>query len=346
MKRHLLPAAVGCAALMLGILVGSIHQRLVQKRLAAQVARSTPSAPPQPAEPTASVATKDEVYPEDDGLTPFDIEWFIDRHPGGDLTRLWERLKVKNESGSFGWGCVNCKAQSFYHNLDDDADDEVVLRIADRMTESFRYLIFKQRGHKDTSLLGHIDAWAKYKPSTHSVLLSGGKAWLVVESQAASGSGLAAYYHTIYQVSARSVKPVAAYFSEIAQHDWEFPSRDVVGRPVSVEIQNGIVKATVSYTVDYSTRIDGKEVPLFVKRQTAVLIDDRLDTTLSNITRHEFETVYNFDSLFEDAFLKYNRSELREIAVGRNESKKEWLKQFLETCENSSIKRELSSLLR
>ena len=49
----------------------------------------------------------------------------------------------------------------------------------------------------------------------------------------------------------------------------------------------------------------------------------------------------------DDEFLKYNRSELRAIATGRDATKKEWLKEYLETCESSSgIKRELMSLLR
>jgi hypothetical protein len=72
-----------------------------------------------------------------------------------------------------------------------------------------------------------------------------------------------------------------------------------------------------------------------------------LIASVSNITPHEFETVFQIDSMFDDEFLQYNRSELRAIAVGRNAAKKKWLKEYLETCESkSSVKRDLLSLLR
>ena len=351
-RGFLLRAAVGCVTLAAGILAGSVHHHLVQKRLAAQTAHATANVPAQAA-PTSQNSATEESYPESKGLTASDIEWFIERHPAADLTRLWERLKIKNEFGTFGWGCVNCKAQSFNYNLDNDPDQEIVMRIEDESTNSYRYLIFKDHGYDDTPLLGHIDAYAKYRPSTNVVLLSGGKAWLVIESQAASGSGLAAYLHTIYQVSPRGVKPVVSYFSEISQHGgFDYPSRDIVAKPVSCEVRAGRVKATVSYTIEYSFYGDHKHRSLFTKHQTAVLIGGRtldktrLDTTASNITPHEFETVFNFDSMFEDAFLRYNRSELRAIAKGRDALKKQWLKEYLEMCENSRMKRELLSLLR
>ena len=56
---------------------------------------------------------------------------------------------------------------------------------------------------------------------------------------------------------------------------------------------------------------------------------------------YEFETIYNFDSMGEDDFLTFNRDELRAIAAGRDSEKKAWLKEFLDTCEDSPFKREL-----
>jgi hypothetical protein len=114
------------------------------------------------------------------------------------------------------------------------------------------------------------------------------------------------------------------------------------------------MKATVSYTVRYFGRDDEDDKGLFTKQQTAVLTavvggdSTNLIAGGSNITNHEFETVFNFDSMGDDEFLQYNRAELRAIAAGRDASKKKWLKEYLETCEtsHSSIKRELLSLLR
>lgn len=357
MRRFLLPAMVGCAALVVGIVVGSIHQHLSHKRQSANVTQAVPTnLPAQPAE-GAALPPADNNYSEDKGLTPWDIEYFIDEHPNANLTPLFERLKVR-ESGVYPidsssyWQCSNCKAQLFEYNLDDDVHGEVVVRIANRMVESYRYLIFKHVNN-ETKFLGHIDAWGKYRPSTHTVLLSGGKQWLVVESQAATGSGLSANLHTIYEISKRGVKPGVSYLSEIHQSGSFRPTKRIVAQPVACEIEAGRMKATVSYSVEYFLWDEGHETSLFTKQQTAVLTatvgrdSTRLDAAASNITNHEFETVFNFDSMGDDEFLNFNRSELRAIAVGSDATKKKWLKEYLETCESSSgVRRELLSLLR
>jgi hypothetical protein len=54
-----------------------------------------------------------------------------------------------------------------------------------------------------------------------------------------------------------------------------------------------------------------------------------VDTARSEITPHELETIYNFDSMGTEDFLQYNRAELRAIATGNNSEKKSWLKDFL-----------------
>ena len=348
MRRFVLHAAVGCAAFLVGVVAGSMHQTLVQKRVLANVAQSTPP----PAVITPRIVT-DQNYPDDEGLSPRDIEYFIDRHPQANLKRLWERLGMQNKSLDPDVNCSNCKAQSFYYNLDDDLHEEVLLRIDDPLRESYMYLIFKHRANGDTQFLGYIHARSKYRPSRHVVLLSGGKAWLIVERQTANGSGLAAYRHTIYQVTPRGVKPAVSYFSEIFQSgSAPFPARQIIAFPVSCEAQAGSVKVTVSYAIEYSIYGADDRKSLFTKQQTAVLIGaigsgtTRLEPGGSNITQHEFETVFNFDSMGEEEFVNYNRSELRAIAAGRDLTKKEWLKNYLDAYGDSGSKRELLPLLR
>jgi hypothetical protein len=350
MRRFLPRLAIACAAFLAGSLIGSVHHQLLQKRLP-KVEQATPAPPPAPLTPSLETEVN---YPEDEGLTPRDIEYFINANPRANLTPLSKRMGLRDEeSGSHEWHCNNCTAQRFHYNLDDDRYEEILLRIAAPMNEYYRYLIFKERGLNGSQLLGHIGVWSKYRPSSHAVLLSGGKAWLVIDGQSANGSGLAAYHHTIYRVSSRDVKPVLSYFSEIHQSGFgPWPTRTVLARPVSVEVQNGTVKGTVSYTIEYFAPNGREGIALFAKRQTAVLVGSYatgstfLHANASDITPHEFETVFNFDSMREEEFLNYNRSELRAIAVGRDREKKEWLKESLATFENSGIKRELLSLLR
>jgi hypothetical protein len=349
MRRSLPRLAIACAAFLAGSFIASIHQHLSTK----QLPKAEQAAPAPPPAPLAPVIETEVNYPEDEGVTPRDIEYFINRNPRANLTRLAERLGLRDEeSGSYQWYCRGCTAQRFHYNLDDDNDEEILLRIASPMSESYRYLIFKKRG-LEAQLLGDIVVWSKYRPSSHAVLLSGGKSWLVIDGQAANGSGLAAYHQTIYRVSSRDVKPVLSYLSEIHQAGHgPWPDRILVARPVSIEVENGNVKGTVAYTVEYFAPNGREGLPLFAKRQTGVLVGSfangstRLDANASDMTPHEFETVFNFDSLFEDDFLKYNHSELCAIAAGSDREKKEWLKDCLATFENSGIKRELLSLLR
>jgi hypothetical protein len=150
MRRFLLPAMVGCAALVVGVLIGSIHQRLLHKRQPGKVAQVVPTNLPAQPEEGAALPTADESYPEDKDLSPWDIEYFIDEHPNASLTSLFERLKVRGSGvypidSTSSWQCSNCKAQLFEYNLDDDVHGEVVVRITNRMVESYRYLIFKGR---------------------------------------------------------------------------------------------------------------------------------------------------------------------------------------------------------
>ena len=171
------------------------------------------------------------------------------------------------------------------------------------------------------------------------------------QSTAATGSGLAAWTDTAYAVSKNGVKRVVSYLARETQSgELGLPSKEFVGRPVSIEIERGQPILTVAYTVEYSDRFEA-ESPLFTKQQRVVLRGSLrdgstvLDAARSEVTREEFDTIYNFDNMGQREFLQYNRSELRAIASGHNAEKKAWLKEFLDTWENSQFRRELLQLL-
>lgn len=354
--RHtlVLKAAVACATLMTGVMVDSIHQHLKEKRPQADTREVGPSETPNPL-PQCEPAPPDEAaYPDSLEITPSQIEFFINEHPNADLTRLWERLNIRDDDEpitSVSNVCAGCKAQSFYYNLDRRPDEEAVLLIRSLGWQTDRYLIFKPTSYKNAKFLGHIDACAKYLPKHPLVLVSNGQAWLIVQSTAATGSGLAAWMDTIYQVSDRGVKRVMSYLSEVRQSGYEDrPAKIFVGRAVSCETNGGRAIVNVSYSVEYSRDLGTESVDFFDKQQNAVfegLLRDgygSFNRARSTMTRHENETIYNFDSMTDDNFLNYNRPELRAIAVGNDAKKKEWLREFLATCGNSRIKKELLSL--
>ena len=327
-RSKLLQLTVACATFVAGGLVGSIYR-------SAEVPVAAPA--PAPAVASTPSISKVETYPDDLELEPFDIEFFIDNHPQADLSRLWQRLGIKTDDPiaefSFGNACSSCEANSFQYQLDDDSAGEVVLQIKQQLGESYRYLIFKDTGYGQSKLLGHVDVWAKYPPKDPVVLVSNGRAWLILQSTAATGSGLGAWLDTVYEVSNRGVKKVGSYLGEVNQSgELSFPTKLFVGRPVSCEIRNGRAILKVSYTVEYfGGVITEHDTPLFTTRKMAVLVDSNIDPTTSEISPHEYETIYNFDSMGPEEFLRYNRDELRAIANGNDFEKKRWLTEFLET---------------
>jgi hypothetical protein len=330
MWSKLLYVIVAGCAFVAGVLSGSVH-RYMQ-------APSPKSTLEQP--------VKEQPYPEDSGIEPFEIASFIDSHPHADLTPLWERLHI---TGNFIGVCGWCKASRFEYDLDNDSENEVVLQIKHQVGEFYRYLVFDDSRRGYSKFLGHIDVTSKYTPSDPLVLVSNGQPFLILQSTAATGSGLAAWLDTIYRVSNSGVRPVATYLSKVHQSGGvNFPHKVFVGRPLSCEIKNGHAILNLSYTVEYS----GGDIPLFSKTQKAILVgsvgneESFLDTAHSEMSQHEFDSIYQVDSMGAEEFLQYNHSELRAIAAGHNVGQKKWLNHFLNTCEPSGVKRELLGLLR
>ena len=294
MQSNLTRTAVAVASLILGVFIGSIHRRAQQPP------------PPQTNNPViiaeqAITSPSEVAYPEELRLAPDEILYFLQQHPTANLQRLWQRLGITTDPASrfeFDTAC-DCEVKLFEYNLDDDVESEKVLQIKRTLAESIRYLVFKGPEIEPT-FLGHIDVDAKYAPSDPIVLLSNGRAWLIVQQTAGTGSGLAAWSDTVYEVADGRVRPVASYLARLRQSGvGTTPTKEFVGRPVSCEIQNGHAVLTVSYTLKYTNYSD-RAVPLFTSPKNAVLIGSlkdgstTLDAAHSQISPREFETVYNF----------------------------------------------------
>src|SRR5262249_49316307 len=105
------------------------------------------------------------------------------------------------------------------------------------------------------------------------------------------------------------------------------------------------------FNVDYSGWIDkAQDLFLFSKRQIAVFVSSNnsapvLDRSESTVTQRELEHIYTVDSMTEHDFLKYNLSELFNLARRGTKAQKNWLKEYLERCESSAEKRQLQAAL-
>lgn len=284
--------AVAVATLIAGVFIGTAHRR------AQQPPPNQTNTPAISADSQPNATPTEEAYPGDLPLAPQQIFYFLEQHPKANLKKLWQRLGIASD-GSGGFDSCDCEVNLFQYNLDDDVESEKVLQIKRPLAQTYTYLVFKGPEFKP-KFLGHIDVYAKYPPSDPVVFVSNGRAWLVVQQTAGTGSGLAAWDDTVYEVADGRVRPVASYIARVRQSgDWNEQTKEFVGRPVSCEIQNGHAVLTVVYTLQY-TNHSAPDVPVFTSRKKAVLIGSLADgsTTLdaahSEITPREFETVYNF----------------------------------------------------
>ncbi len=294
----------------------------------------------------------DEELPK--SLSPYDIVLFADGHPRVNLIKLWRALGIPDTSNSpttsgefFPVTCENCRAQIFEYDLDGLPGDEVLLKMETPFCENSRYLIFKFVNH-DWKLLGHIDAWSKYRSSQHKIIINHGIVWLAIENQGASGSGVATYFDEVYLITPTRITRAFAYVSRGSQYGGpDNTNREFNGRVIDCSLADHKVTAKVEYSVSYVWR----DMTLFSKRQTAVVVTplgysaDWLDLTHSDLTQAELDAVYNIDSLSNEELLKYNFSELTGIATSGDVERREWLQQFLDNCEDTTERRRLKQLL-
>jgi hypothetical protein len=291
-------------------------------------------------------------YPDSSELTPSDIAWFINDHPRANLERLWQRLHLKGKRDlvSDFSKCEGCVASVQDYDLDNEPGDESLLKLADGPAESFRYLVFKHQKNDQWKLLGHVDAWGKYKDSQSIVLASGGHSWLVIQGQSASGSGVALYENRVFSISNNGLREIASYKCEGHQSGL-WPTTEFTSRIISCELTGNQTKLTVEFTIDYWTwSFDDKRLPLFSKRKTDVFIKSKnrkpvLDPNDSGITQHEMAHIYNIDSMTDIDFLQYNYDELLILATRGNYAQKSWLKNYLKAYASDSVKKQTLAAL-
>src|SRR5262249_42473859 len=154
--------------------------------------------------------------------------------------------------------------------------------------------------------------------------ISGGKAWLVTMGQSANGSGIAYYHNRVFAITKNRLMEVAFYESEGHQSGWgEFPTKEFTTRILDIQKVQNETRVKVEFNVDYSSM----NTPLFSKRQVAVFVSSHnstsfLDKSDSTITQRELDHIYEIDSMTGRDFLKYNLSELLNLARRGNKSQK------------------------
>lgn len=357
MRNYLNHVAVAALTFTIGAAISTVCNRvyglLELRPVTAHIENSTHSATPTP----APVQKGKPSIPK--SLSPFEIAAFINSNPQANLSQLWERLGVPSEFERAALSlkaCGNCQAEVLQYDFDQDASDEIILRIGDQLGQAYRYLVFKSTNdYHRWKLLGHIDAWGKYADPVHTILLSGDRSWLVIRDQGATGSGVVTYVDRIFLVNRTALIEGPSYVAEGHQYGIGREANREFGTQLSSsELKAHKFVVQIECFVEYGfqdPRNSAKWINLFARKQKVTLVRDMaskvqyLNREQSDISQAELEAVYNIDSLYDEDFLKYNYQELADIATGRNAVKKDWLREFLKTCENTIEARRLSQLL-
>lgn len=299
-----------------------------------------------------------------------------------DLRPTWKDLGI--EPNLFAGCSGDCEAKLDRQELDSTPGREVVLKLT-QSYNFCRYLIFTRVRRTPAArprwkLLGYIDHdFNRYQMARHRILSVDGQNFLVIRGQEGSGSGFALYGETWYQVREHGLKPVLYYPVEGNTYPW--PSG--LGRKFNAQVSphtGGNNQVTVHYTVSYTTLnyVRSKFEKLLVNQHRAQYKWDKQSGTFvfkpaqSNISEAEIYAIANiqseeqpepgtkignttFYSMSEakafvgggyEVFLKYNSKRLLKIAVGRNVERKQWLKQFLDECEDMAEKKVLLQALQ
>jgi hypothetical protein len=238
------------------------------------------------------------------------------------------------------------------------------------------------RARSKWKLLGYIDHdFNRYKMSSHRIVRASGTNWLVIRGQEGSGSGFSLYGETWYQVSDKGVRATLSYPFAGNTDPWPiglgrqfkarvFISRNSIRRSNEILIRYRVTYSTLDYIKNDFKKLFANEHHAYYgwsKRSHTFVFDRKR----SDITEDEINAIAGIETEDEpqggqqvgsmtfytqsetrafvgggyEVFLKYNSHRLMKIAMSKNAEQKQWLKQFLEDCENTAEKKALLQVL-
>jgi hypothetical protein len=301
-----------------------------QPTRAVQCLESLPQAEANPAaSETESTTASKRTAADIDIKNPYSIAVSLDGMPDVEVGELWERLGIvktyqgyngQQSDGAFFTNCPRCRAEAFEFDMDGDAENEVIVRVANGIEEC-RYLVFKKdRSKEGYKLAGHFDHdFGRYQMPVHHFVLSRGKAYMVVRVQAASGSGVAAYMASILVLRNGRLIELMSFPSDGHQAMLAtLPSREYGGRVLDISEVDRRTRIELGLTVKYEVYGQNDTVTgRWTKHAKAVYIKPHgareayLDTADSTISQKQIDAEYNIDSLSDEDLVRYNRSQLR-----------------------------------
>jgi hypothetical protein len=294
---------------------------------------------------------------------PYEIQRRIAAKSGFDVAALWRNLGISSELETVysRVGIVPDEPAVFDHCEDCEAEvrtlrwrgcpaGTVALRIRDRRGFC-RFLFFrtvltgKAPGRSPWRFIGHADHdFSREDPPDCRTETLGGRRYVVMTAQGASGTGVSLAYERRYEIASdrvREVLSLPAKGHECA--DASSLCRRFAARVV--EANRGGNRIRVDFSVEYlgdRFLLDGRtfeEFPLFTLRRRAVYVregplrDYVLSPLESEITSEEVRRVHGIGDLACGDFIRLHHGDLERFAAEAGSDEMAWLMRYLSGCE-------------
>jgi hypothetical protein len=305
------------------------------------------------------------IKPHPVSISPYKIKRLVEQDKSSrrrkeddlDFESILNRLEIKPDVYT---AFDHAEISTF--QLDNKPGEETVLRLyADEGWQSI-YLIFKQGAVRSNArrrwiLLGYIDAFTWIDNPQIRVESVGTNHWLVIRHCAWHGSG--GYYRENddwYVVSDHGVIPALSYYD--FDSGGTNPNRESKTKVLKSGFIGGAVTILLQVSDTYKGYTDnGDSLPLWEDRKKVTFIRP-LDSSKfvpaphnSEISEEEICALSDSDGHCSSDdydtthFLQYNYQELAKIAARGNAKQKEWLRNYLDTSDESIEKQSLQKAL-
>jgi hypothetical protein len=278
---------------------------------------------------------------------PYDLARFVDSHAISDWSVLWNALGIKPLNQPCADRCASELITVF------DPDQVIVLFQEDSVGWDV-YLRFLKKEDGTWRFSGAYGGYIRHHPRRHEVYRSAGKPFLKVSRQGPHGSDADAELEDWFDLTQPELEPVFSFTVQGRQQDLTsgfsrrvFGTASVVNGAINtgLEVQFYAVDASgehelghAEFSAVYTRAADAKQFNF----QAA-----HADLRGPTLSRKEFESLADIaDGPSDQDFIRYDLPSLKEVANGRDEGAKNWLKQFLSKVRDTPEVRELKALLK
>lgn len=269
-----------------------------------------------------------------------------------ELSTVYPRVGIEPDEPAIFDECEDCRAEMHPLTWRNRKDKPVALKIY-QPWGFCRYLLF-QRIHKAKSkdahwrFIGHADHdFARYNMPEHRTEMLGNGAYFVMTAKGMSGTGVSLEYERWYELTSDGMKEVLS----LPLRGHECASATSLCRTFSAHVEkakSNNLHVRIVFKIQYKGNrflLDGKsfeDIFLFAEQKNAVYVRKKAggDFTLSpfdsEITAEEIRQTYSIGELTCTDFLRFNNVPLRRLTAQPDDSRKLWLKRYLQECEPSA----------